>query len=445
MDVEKFLVKAEAALRKRAAPQAIALYKQVLVASPDHGAARSGLLSAYRRKSELKGGPNMLDRAAAKSLRVTAMGLTKTGQHALVVKNCEAGLEKHPDEPVLLAMLADALVASSRPAEALACWESRLEADPDNVEALKAAGLLQYDLKDFTGAIDMLDRAHKLDAHDPEVEKLRKHLLAEGTLANTKFETATSSRDLIKDREAMRKAETTDRLHRTDEELAGDVTDLAAAVAERPDDLDAVRRLARAQVKTGDAEGAEATLNAALERRPEDDSLLDLRGDLLLARLQKAAKAARAGGDAAEAKRLARELAEAEADEFGRRVRRNPGDAAARLRLARACYRCGRTKDSIEAFQGLVSDPRLELDALRGLAACFAREGQHDLARKKLEAALAKATPPGSDPWKQICYDLGLVFERLGDTSGAQARFLEIYEIDIGFKDVADKITSSEG
>jgi hypothetical protein len=44
------------------------------------------------------------------------------------------------------------------------------------------------------------------------------------------------------------------------------------------------------------------------------------------------------------------------------------------------------------------------------------------------------------DRGKEICYHLGLVCERQGDTPGALARYLEIYEIDINYKDVASKI-----
>jgi len=440
MDVEKFISKAEQALRKRAAPAAIALYKQVLIASPDHARARAGLLAAYARKAELKGGPSMLDKVAAKSLSVTAVALAKTGKHGLVVKNCEAGLGKDPGDLSLLGMLADALCGQDRVAEALACWEHRIALDDRDVEALKAAGRLNYELKQVTEAIDCLDRAHAIDAHDPEVEKLRKQLVAEGTLASTKFETAVSSRELMKDVDAVRQAESEGRRHRTSGELVGDIEGLRGQLAQRPDDVDARRRLARAQVKAGDFSGADATVAAGLEQAPGDDTLLALAGDIALAANTAAQKEAQAAGDKAESDRLRVARAEIEMAEYGRRVRFQPGDVSARIKLARARYRAGRTDEAIESFQAVVSDPRVELDARQGLGACFFRKGLMPLAKRQFSSALELAGGVGGDQGKEICYRLGLVCERLEETQEALARYMEIYEVDIHFKDVASKI-----
>jgi len=440
MDVEKFITKAEQALSKRAVPAAIGLFKQVLVASPDHARARAGLLAAYSRKAELKGGVGFLDRAAAKSLGVSAAGLARAGQHSLVIKSCEAGLEKNPDDLTLHALLADALVGNGRSTEALACWEHRLAQDENDLEALKAGGRLLHDCKRMVEAIEYLDRAHALDGHDPEVEKLRKRLLAEGTLANTKFETASSSRELMKDVEAVRRAEASGRRFRTVDELAQDIDDLSSQLELNPDDLEVRRRLARAQIKGGDWAGARATVAAGLERLPGDDSLENLAGDIALGANKAAFQAAQESGDEAAATRLKAERADLEIDEFSRRAVSQPGDVALQIRLARACYRAGRTDQAIESFQAVVADPRVALDAHQGLGACFFRKGMMPLARRQFDAALELTGGVGGDRGKEICYHLGLVHERLEQNQEALAKYMEIYEIDIHFKDVASKI-----
>ena len=46
----------------------------------------------------------------------------------------------------------------------------------------------------------------------------------------------------------------------------------------------------------------------------------------------------------------------------------------------------------------------------------------------------------GTDRGKEICYHLALVSERLNDRPAAYARYLQIYEVDIGYRDVARKI-----
>ncbi len=481
MDVSRFLAKAEQALRKRQPEQAAALYRQVLVAAPGHGPARAGLLAAFRRRAELKGGASLLDRAAAKSLRAAAAGLAGANKPAALVKACEAALEKDPSDAWLAARLADGLEALGRPAEALAVWEHRLALDERDVEALKAAGKLHHALRQVEEAADCLDRAHALAPRDPEVDKLRKRLAAEQTLARTGFDTAGSSRELVRDADALREAGRARRLHRTEAERAEDVEALRAALTADPGDVDGWRSLVRTLLRAGDIEAAEAAAADGLSHHASDEALRDLAGDARLARLAAALRvaegpAAGAPGDApraapghepadspgetpgdADAARAA--LRAARVEELGRRHRRDPGDAALRLRLARACKAAGRVDEALEHFQALVGDPRHEVEARRGLGACFAAKGLLPLARRQLETALERvggvaggagsaagpgAGPGGGDLAKEICYSLGLVCERQGDSQGALARFLEVYEVDIHFRDVASRIASPD-
>ncbi|MCB9898705.1 MAG: tetratricopeptide repeat protein [Planctomycetes bacterium] len=440
MDVDKFLAKAEQALRKRAAPQAIALYRQVLVASPGHGAARTGLLSAFRRQAELKGGPGMLDKAAARTCRAAAAGLVSASQWGALAKTCETGLERDPFDGVLAARLADALAALGRPEEALAVWTFRLEIDERDALALREAGKLHYTLRNVGEAIRCLDRAHAVDPHDPEVEKLRKNLAAEGTLAATHFDTASSSRELVKDKDALRKAERSGRLHKTSGELAEDIADLEAALAGAPGDLDLRRTLIRARLKARDAAGALADAEAGLASQPEDDGLLDLAGEARLLAAEDELARATESGDAGAVQRARQARARLEVDEFSRRSSRSPNDVPLRLRLAKACYRAGETEQAVEHFQAIATDPRVEVEARQGLGACFFRKGLMPLARRQFEQALTVAGGVTGDRGKEICYHLGLVCERLGDNPGALARYMEIYEVDIHYKDVGQKI-----
>ncbi len=378
MDVTRFLAKAEQALRKRNPAQAAALYRQVLVASPGLGDARAGLLAAYRRRLELKGGASLLDRAAAKSLRAAAAGLAGAKKWTAQVKTCDAGLEKDPADAYLASCLADALEALERPEEALAVWRHRLQLDEGDVDALKAAGSLHYRLRQMDEALRCLEQAHALAPQDGEVQRLRKTLAAEGSLAATRYETARSSRELAVPQQQP-------------------APPLGERVAEAPEDSQAA----------GDAEDFD--LCWALTHTDLDTQELA--------------------------------AAEARVEEFSRRVAENPAETALRLSLARAWLRAGQTDRSIEQFQAVVKDPRLELEARAGLGACFARKGLLPLARRQLETALLSAGGAGGgDRGKEICYSLGLVCEREGDSSGALNRFMEVYEVDIQHRDVAAKI-----
>ncbi len=440
MDVDKFIDKAEQALRRRAPDQAIALYRQVLVASPGHAAARQGLMSAYRKRAELKGGPSMLDRAAAKSLHAAALGLRGGKKWEAVAKSCDAALEKAPADAGLLALLAEALEALDRGPEALAVWRAQLDADENDLTALKAAGRLHYQQRQIAEAMECLERAHRLDARDPEIERLRKNLAAEGTLAATRYETATSSRDVIKDKDAVRRAEQAGRVHRDAAQLGADIDALRARFDGEPASADLRRRLVKALTAAGRHDEVLAVLDRAADALPGDEALADERGDAALAANEAGLRAAQAAGDASALARLKDERTELEIAEYGRRAQLHPGDAGVRLRLGRACYRAQRTEEAMAAFQAAMADPRCKLEAQQGLGACFVRKGLFPLAQRQFEAALEAAGGVGSERGKEICYHLGLVAERMNDRPGALSRYLAIYEVDINYRDVAGKL-----
>ncbi len=445
MDAERFIEKAETALRRRNPAQAIALYRQVLRADPGHAGARTGLLRSYHRKAELKGGASLLDRTAAKGMVGAAKGLATARKSAAVVKTCDTGLERNPHDVSLASLLAAALEAQEHAEAALATWEFLLELDADDTAALKGAGRLHYRMRSIERAVECFERAHAVDPHDPEVERMRKTLAAEGTLASTRFETATSSRELIKDPSAMRQQQRTERRHRTEDERAEDIESLTAALEADPKDRAVRLRLVDALAAAGDHARAAVRLDEGLEQNAADGELLDRRGEVRQAGLEAALAAARAAGDKAAVARLTTERAEQMVEEGRRRLGRDPGLGSVRLALARALYRLKRTDEAIEQFQALADDHRFQLDAQQGLGACFSRKGLFPLAARQFEAALAGAGGVRTDRGKEICYHLGLVCERMGDTSGALSRFLAVYEVDINYKDVATKVEALQG
>jgi tetratricopeptide (TPR) repeat protein len=307
------------------------------------------------------------------------------------------------------------------------------------VQALKVAGRLHYELRQIPEAIDCLERAHVIDKHDPEVERLRKNLAAEGTLASTSYETATSSRDVIKDKDAMQRLDAEQRLHGAPAG-ASDLDALREQFQANPKSVDMRRRMVKAFSAAGRHDDAIAALDEALAVHTHDEALQEARAELVLAVNEAALRLAKTGGDAELLGRLRTERTTLEIEEYGRRVRLHPGDARARVRLARAYYRANETDHAIEHFQAAVADPRFKLDSQQGLGACFVRKGLYPLAARQFEAALQAAGGVAGEKGKEICYHLGLVAERMNDRSGAMTRFLAVYEVDINYRDVANKI-----
>ena len=69
----------------------------------------------------------------------------------------------------------------------------------------------------------------------------------------------------------------------------------------------------------------------------------------------------------------------------------------------------------------------------------FQKKGFTDLAKKNYERALEGSS--GSDERsKEILYNLGLIAEEEGEADQARTFFARIFEIDIGYRDVAARM-----
>src|SRR5205085_5500999 len=83
--------------------------------------------------------------------------------------------------------------------------------------------------------------------------------------------------------------------------------------------------------------------------------------------------------------------------------------------------------------------PDTRLKAIGLLGRCYRELGMFELAAQQLEEAVAEAHP--MDPTrKDLLYNLGLVYELLGATDKSIAVMKQVYEMEMGFRDVASRI-----
>jgi tetratricopeptide (TPR) repeat protein len=140
-----------------------------------------------------------------------------------------------------------------------------------------------------------------------------------------------------------------------------------------------------------------------------------------------------------EAKRARAELMIGEAR---KRSERNPTDLQLRFELGEHLLDAGHFKDALPELQRARQHPNARLKAMNLLGRCYSALGMLDLAAKQLEEASREILI--MDPMKKdIVYNLGLVYEQMGDTARSIDCMKQIYEIDYGYRDVAARVESS--
>ena len=135
--------------------------------------------------------------------------------------------------------------------------------------------------------------------------------------------------------------------------------------------------------------------------------------------------------------RLAEQVAEAKG-----RVDQNPTDPQLRFELGYALYRSGEFTAAIPHLQQATRNPHIRTKVLLLLGRTFRAKNMFDLAIKQLSDALADLNVMDGTK-KEVLYEKGLIHHDTGDKVAALDAFKQIYEVDYGYRDVAERVESS--
>jgi tetratricopeptide (TPR) repeat protein len=251
-----------------------------------------------------------------------------------------------------------------------------------------------------------------------------------------------SYRDILKDKE---EAVALEQEHRQVKDL--DVTrrqldDYEAQLAQDPKNLKLLRSIAELYTQRKEFDRAIEAYNRIVGTEGQSDpGLLKAIADVTVRKFDHAL----AGLDAAVpdyAEQSAR--IKAERDNFmlaecKQRSDNYPNDLIIRFELGQLYFQAGKISEAIQEMQKAQNNPNKRIQALACLGQCFARRNMNDLAAKKLEQAIAEKTVFDAEKM-EIIYALGCVLEKMGKKEEAIEQFKQIYEVDVGFKDVAAKV-----
>jgi TolA-binding protein len=102
-------------------------------------------------------------------------------------------------------------------------------------------------------------------------------------------------------------------------------------------------------------------------------------------------------------------------------------------------FQAGKINEAMQEFQKAQNNPNKKIAAMSYLAQCFAKKKMYDSAVRTFQNVI-KEKLAFDEEKKDLVYNLGCVLEAMGKKAEAQEQFLLIYEIDMGYKDVAAKV-----
>jgi tetratricopeptide (TPR) repeat protein len=286
----------------------------------------------------------------------------------------------------------------------------------------------------------------RIRPNDPEVLQLAKNVSARQTLDEGGYEevaqTGGSYRDILKDKGAAVSLEQANRVVKSDDVAQNLITEYEARLKNEPGNLKVMRNVAELYAQKKDFDKAlayferirtaENAADPSLEKVIAETNLKKF--DYLKSQIDTGAPDYDQRAAEIDLQKIAFQL-----EACRQRAEKYPTDLQIRFELGQLYYNAGKYNEATQEFQKAQQNPQRRLASIMYLGRCFAKKGMNDMAARRFQDAL-KEKVGFDDEKKEMLYDLGCVYEKMNKPDEAIEQFKQIYEADIGYRDVAAKV-----
>lgn len=448
-ELRQFHTKGMEALQRDNFDYAIDLLMQVLRGAPGCVDCRRALRQAQVGKNGSKSGMfrKMLSGASTAPLVAKAqMALRNDPGEALQI--AEQILNTDPTSSQGHKIVAEAALALEMPRTAALSLEVLVRNNPKDKNIIIQFGVALADIGEVVKAERVLiDFQRQYLPNDPEVNQALKNLSARRTLSEGGYNKAdqegSSYRDMLKDKVESAKLEQDQRMVRTEdtaERLIGEY-ELRLAGADKSNArlMRSLAELYTQKKRFDDArqifdqlKSSESGADPSLDKAIAESKCRQL--DHQISQLDPTAE-----DFTTRQADLSSEKQAMQMDECRKRVEKFPTDLAIRFEMGVLYFQAGKISEAIQELQKAQNNPNKRLGAMNYLAQCFAKRKMWDMAQRKLQDAL-KEKLVLDDEKKELLYNLGSVLESMNKKEEAIEQFKQIYEADIGYRDVSAKV-----
>jgi tetratricopeptide (TPR) repeat protein len=463
VDVSKLLEKAREAAERRNYEYAIELYLQACKLDMDNATARRELRAVENRWAKEKGS-TFWSKGKTQILALNVQGLFLAKKYDAAIEKAEETLKSDPGNISVLMILGRAALASGYRQSAIATFE-----DIRNMNAGGNSKQLIATLRELARAYeadgrineaqDTWAQVNKLEPGDREASVKIRDLSA--STMTKKIETAAtaggrgaSARNTQTEEQKKQAA----RLSReagdikTDADLKAAIDDTLNDIQKRSDDPRLYAKLGDLHKQGGNYAEAKKNYEIARQKDPNNPTYLFKSHDLEIWKMLGALKALQQkanAGDAAAREQFIKDklaLLDYRLTSFLEREKQYSTDSRIRFELGCIYHDLANQKgdknlydEAIKRFQATFQDPKYRLDSGLKMGLGFAAKGQFDLALKRFDESL-KGLELKNDHWKNLKYAKADTLQKSKHLNDSKKVFLEIYEIDVSFKDVGKRV-----
>ncbi len=437
--------KGKAAFDRNNLDYAISIFTQVLEKEPAFYDCREALRASQFKKAGIGGGGffrKFLDKTNPKLVQAR---VTLRNNPLEALRIAEQILTGDPNDLSAHRVLADAALAADFPRTAVLSLEIVFKNSPkDRDVAMKLSKALAQAGQAARAEVIVGELARTYP-NDPDIAQALKNVSASRTLSEGGYEVLASGqgsyRDILKNEEEAISLQHQQHDFKSKDVTASLIAEYEERIRKEPGNVRLLRSVAElySQNKEFDKAlefyqrlAATETGDTTLQRAISDIHVKKY--DHALSLLDPAAADYAAAAEKIKAEKQAFLLADCRA-----RVDRYPNDLVLRFELGQLYLQAGRIGEAIHELQKAQNNPHKRVASMYHLGLCFAHRGMNDLAARTFQNAI-KEKPMFDEEKKELIYALGEALEKLGKKEEAIEQFKLIYEVDIGYKDVAGKV-----
>lgn len=372
-----------------------------------------------------------------------AMSQIRSGRADEALVSTEKLLRVDPLNMRFVLLFADAAAGAKLPEAAIQTLEIVRDHYPNDLKLLNCLGSLYLRGKNTKDARDVFERVAELRPKDPAAIKALKDAMALDSMSSDGWSSTADSggtfREVMKDEKEAVQIERQAKAVKSDTDADSLIVDLEGQIKADPQNVNHYRALARlyGQRKMFD-EGMEV-LGRAVEMNKGDPELAQAVSTMRVSKYEYEIRQLAEAGDEEGAAAMQKEKEAFQLADLHERVKRYPNDLKLRRDLGMSLFEQDDLNGAIQQFQLSQRSPKHRVESLYYLAMCFKAKQQYDMASEQLETASSEILTM-DETKKNILYELGSVAELVGDRAKATGFYKQIYQVDIGFRDVATKV-----
>ncbi len=446
-DVRLLYQKGNDALIRENFDYAIDLFNQVLAKEPGFYECRRALRIAQTKKAGDRGFFKKAWSSASSSPLMAKGQLALRRDPSEAIQIAEQILNSDPTNSTGHRIIVEAANALEMPRTAVMSLESLVRNHPtDKNFAIEYARALAG-IGEATGAEKFLAEFIRSSVYDNDLNQALKDISAKKTMDEKGYQAVASGegsyRDILKNEKEAISLEQEKRAQKTEDTAERLINEYEARLKTEPNNVKLLRDLAELYTQKKQFDTAlqyygriKATEGGANDPTLERGIAMtkSRRFEHQIEQLDPSAP------DYADAvARLNAEKLDFQVAECQRRVEHFPTDLAIRFEMGTLYFQAGKIGEAIQEFQKAQGNPHKRIAAMGYLGQCYARRKMFDLATRAFQNAI-KEKPVFDDEKKDLVYNLGSTLEKMGKKEEAIEQFKLIYEMDIGYKDVAKKV-----